>query len=158
MLFQLFFNQIILFKNWFLGINIVKVENFGFSFKNSGMFQRAKRRRSTLDGRVVDYSIGSSAVGKLDTTRECLCEKGSFIDQPKMAITLNSGFKMPILGLGVWRMDGKDIRNLLINAIKIGYRHFDCAGNPTFPSQSLSLNHCLCFLYMYLCEWFICYA
>ncbi|RVW93390.1 NADP-dependent D-sorbitol-6-phosphate dehydrogenase [Vitis vinifera] len=45
-----------------------------------------------------------------------------------MAITLNSGFKMPILGLGVWRMDGKDIRNLLINAVKIGYRHFDCAG------------------------------
>ncbi|KAJ9704270.1 hypothetical protein PVL29_002706 [Vitis rotundifolia] len=46
-----------------------------------------------------------------------------------MAITLNSGFKMPILGLGVWRMDGKDIRNLLINAIKIGYRHFDCAAD-----------------------------
>lgn len=46
-----------------------------------------------------------------------------------MAITLNSGFKMPILGLGVWRMDGKDIRNLLINAVKIGYRHFDCAAD-----------------------------
>lgn len=60
---------------------------------------------------------------------ECPCERGSFIDQPKMAITLNSGFKMPILGLGVWRMDGKDIRNLLINAIKIGYRHFDCAAD-----------------------------
>lgn len=62
-------------------------------------------------------------------TRECLCERGSSIDQPKMAITLNSGFKMPILGLGVWRMDGKDIRNLLINAVKIGYRHFDCAAD-----------------------------
>lgn len=35
---------------------------------------------------------------------------------------------MPIIGLGVWRMDGKDIKNLLLNAIKIGYRHFDCAG------------------------------
>lgn len=55
-----------------------------------------------------------------------------------MAITLNSGFKMPIVGLGVWRMDGKDIRNLLINAINIGYRHFDCAGNPHF-----SLPHIL---------------
>ncbi|XP_059654986.1 NADP-dependent D-sorbitol-6-phosphate dehydrogenase-like [Cornus florida] len=43
------------------------------------------------------------------------------------AITLNSGFKMPLVGLGVWRMDGKDVKNLLINAIKIGYRHFDCA-------------------------------
>ncbi|KAK1412159.1 hypothetical protein QVD17_33172 [Tagetes erecta] len=46
-----------------------------------------------------------------------------------MAITLNSGFKMPIIGLGVWRMEGKDIKDLLINAIKIGYRHFDCAAD-----------------------------
>ncbi|KAH7852328.1 hypothetical protein Vadar_023468 [Vaccinium darrowii] len=46
-----------------------------------------------------------------------------------MAITLNNGFKMPIIGLGVWRMDGKDIKTLLINAIKLGYRHFDCAAD-----------------------------
>ncbi|KAJ0009747.1 hypothetical protein Pint_34814 [Pistacia integerrima] len=44
-----------------------------------------------------------------------------------MAITLNNGFKMPIVGLSVWRMEGKDIRDLIINAIKIGYGHFDCA-------------------------------
>nr|GEZ93721.1 NADP-dependent D-sorbitol-6-phosphate dehydrogenase [Tanacetum cinerariifolium] len=36
---------------------------------------------------------------------------------------------MPIIGLGVWRMEGKDIKDLLINAIKIGYRHFDCAAD-----------------------------
>ncbi|XP_073279057.1 NADP-dependent D-sorbitol-6-phosphate dehydrogenase-like [Primulina huaijiensis] len=46
-----------------------------------------------------------------------------------MAITLNNGFKMPIIGLGVWRMEGKDIKNLLFHAIKIGYRHFDCAAD-----------------------------
>ncbi|CAN4111800.1 unnamed protein product [Withania somnifera] len=46
-----------------------------------------------------------------------------------MSITLNSGFKMPMVGLGVWRMEGKDIKDLLINAIKIGYRHFDCAAD-----------------------------
>ncbi|XP_021738739.1 NADP-dependent D-sorbitol-6-phosphate dehydrogenase-like [Chenopodium quinoa] len=44
-----------------------------------------------------------------------------------MAIKLNNGFKMPIIGLGVWRMDGKDVKNLILNAIKIGYRHFDSA-------------------------------
>lgn len=49
-----------------------------------------------------------------------------------MAIELNSGFKMPIVGLGVWRMEGKDIKNLLIHAIKIGYRHFDCAGTSIY--------------------------
>ncbi|XP_043708357.1 NADP-dependent D-sorbitol-6-phosphate dehydrogenase-like [Telopea speciosissima] len=44
-----------------------------------------------------------------------------------MAITLNNGFKMPIIGLGVWRVEGKTIKDLLTTAIKIGYRHFDCA-------------------------------
>ncbi|KAJ6802261.1 NADP-dependent D-sorbitol-6-phosphate dehydrogenase-like [Iris pallida] len=45
------------------------------------------------------------------------------------AITLSSGFKMPTLGLGVWRMEGKSIRDLLHSSIKIGYRHFDCAAD-----------------------------
>lgn len=47
----------------------------------------------------------------------------------KMAVTLSSGFKMPLVGFGVWRVEGKDIKDLVINAIKIGYRHFDCAAD-----------------------------
>ncbi|KAI9124242.1 hypothetical protein K1719_005542 [Acacia pycnantha] len=46
-----------------------------------------------------------------------------------MAITLNNGFKMPIIGLGVWRMQGQEVRDLIINSIKLGYRHFDCAAD-----------------------------
>ncbi|KAG7641546.1 NADP-dependent oxidoreductase domain superfamily [Arabidopsis suecica] len=46
-----------------------------------------------------------------------------------MEITLNSGFKMPIIGLGVWRMEKEELRDLIIDAIKIGYRHLDCAAN-----------------------------
>ncbi|CAM8899283.1 unnamed protein product [Rhodiola kirilowii] len=46
-----------------------------------------------------------------------------------MEITLNNGYKMPIVGLGVWRMEPELIRDLIINAIKIGYRHFDCAAD-----------------------------
>ncbi|GMY05615.1 NADP-dependent D-sorbitol-6-phosphate dehydrogenase [Fagus crenata] len=46
-----------------------------------------------------------------------------------MAITLNNGFKMPMVGFGVWRVEGKDMRNLITNAIKIGHRHFDCAAD-----------------------------
>jgi len=49
-------------------------------------------------------------------------------EKKRMAITLNNGFKMPIIGLGVWRMEGKEIKDLILNSIKIGYRHFDCAG------------------------------
>ncbi|RWR92274.1 NADP-dependent D-sorbitol-6-phosphate dehydrogenase-like protein [Cinnamomum micranthum f. kanehirae] len=45
------------------------------------------------------------------------------------AITLSSGYKMPVIGLGVWRMEEKSIKHLLINAINIGYRHFDCAAD-----------------------------
>ncbi|OIW05661.1 hypothetical protein TanjilG_23447 [Lupinus angustifolius] len=46
-----------------------------------------------------------------------------------MEITLNNGLKMPILGLGVWRMQGQEIRDLILNSIKLGYRHFDCAAD-----------------------------
>ncbi|XP_031130970.1 NADP-dependent D-sorbitol-6-phosphate dehydrogenase-like [Ipomoea triloba] len=46
-----------------------------------------------------------------------------------MAIILNTGFVMPTVGLGVWRMGGRDIKHLIIDAIKIGYRHFDCAAH-----------------------------
>ncbi|MED6162893.1 NADP-dependent D-sorbitol-6-phosphate dehydrogenase [Stylosanthes scabra] len=46
-----------------------------------------------------------------------------------MAITLNSGFKMPIIGLGVWRMESQLLKDLILNSIKIGYRHFDCAAD-----------------------------
>lgn len=45
----------------------------------------------------------------------------------KMTVTLNSGYKMPIIGLGVFRMDGKVMKDFIIEAIKKGYRHFDCA-------------------------------
>ncbi|XP_058090991.1 NADP-dependent D-sorbitol-6-phosphate dehydrogenase-like [Magnolia sinica] len=46
-----------------------------------------------------------------------------------MEIALSSGYKMPVMGLGVWRMEEKSIRDLILNAIQIGYRHFDCAAD-----------------------------
>lgn len=45
------------------------------------------------------------------------------------AITLSSGYKLPVIGLGVWRMEGRAVRELLLFAISIGYRHFDCAAD-----------------------------
>lgn len=45
------------------------------------------------------------------------------------SITLSSGYQMPTVGLGVWRMEGKSIRDLVHSAIRIGYRHFDCAAD-----------------------------
>ncbi|KAJ6873678.1 NADP-dependent D-sorbitol-6-phosphate dehydrogenase-like [Populus alba x Populus x berolinensis] len=46
-----------------------------------------------------------------------------------MAITLNNGFQMLIIVLGLWRMEGKETRNLIINPIKLGYRQFDCVAD-----------------------------
>ena len=58
----------------------------------------------------------------------------------KMAITLNNGFQMPVMGLGVWRMEKHKIKDLILNAIQLGYRHFDCAGNLLSPFF-LSIKH-----------------
>lgn len=56
-----------------------------------------------------------------------------------MEITLNSGYKMPIVGLGVWRMEKEGIRDLIINSIKIGYRHLDCAGTHSLTLSFLEI-------------------
>jgi len=44
-------------------------------------------------------------------------------------ITLSSGQTMPVVGMGVWRADPGVIHNLILEAIKLGYRHFDCAAD-----------------------------
>ncbi|KAM7264539.1 hypothetical protein ACFE04_002222 [Oxalis oulophora] len=50
-------------------------------------------------------------------------------------ISLNSGYTMPSIGLGVWRMEKSEIRDVIINSIKLGYRHFDCAADYKNESQ-----------------------
>ncbi|PQM39531.1 NADP-dependent sorbitol-6-phosphate dehydrogenase [Prunus yedoensis var. nudiflora] len=44
-------------------------------------------------------------------------------------ITLNNGFEMPVIGLGLWRLEKEELRNTILNAIKLGYRHFDAAAH-----------------------------
>ncbi|KAL7206844.1 hypothetical protein ACSBR2_019535 [Camellia fascicularis] len=46
-----------------------------------------------------------------------------------MAVTLKNGYKMLIIGLSIRHMDSKDIKTVLIHAIKLGCRHFDCAAH-----------------------------
>ena len=40
---------------------------------------------------------------------------------------LRSGINMPLLGLGTWQLDGGSAEDIVYNAIKLGYRHIDCA-------------------------------
>lgn len=42
-------------------------------------------------------------------------------------VTLNNGSKMPLVGLGCWKIDNKVCANQVYDAIKLGYRLFDGA-------------------------------
>ncbi len=41
--------------------------------------------------------------------------------------TLNNGVKIPKLGLGTWCISDEEVTNVVLQAIKIGYRHIDTA-------------------------------
>ena len=43
------------------------------------------------------------------------------------SLTLSSGYKMPLLGLGTWKSKPNEVKNAVIEAVKAGYRHLDCA-------------------------------
>ena len=42
-------------------------------------------------------------------------------------ITLSSGLKIPVLGLGTWQLKGDICRSVIKMAYQLGYRHFDTA-------------------------------
>lgn len=42
-------------------------------------------------------------------------------------ITLNNGLQMPMIGLGVYQLQGTEGENVILKAIKNGYRLFDTA-------------------------------
>lgn len=42
-------------------------------------------------------------------------------------VSLRSGDRMPIVGLGLWKVEPARISTLIDEAVRCGYRHFDCA-------------------------------
>ncbi|MXV38508.1 aldo/keto reductase [Flavobacteriaceae bacterium Ap0902] len=42
-------------------------------------------------------------------------------------LTFKNGDKIPMLGLGTWKAEKGQVHDAIINALKMGYRHFDCA-------------------------------
>ncbi|CAG2177435.1 unnamed protein product [Oppiella nova] len=56
-------------------------------------------------------------------------------------VKLNTGYEMPILGLGTWQAHGAEVKQAVIDAIKIGYRHIDTAsdyGNEVEVGQAIA--------------------
>ncbi len=60
--------------------------------------------------------------GKVETATEIV--RGDFSVEDKM---LNSGYKMPVLGLGTWTLNDKQAAECVYYALKIGYRLIDTA-------------------------------
>ncbi|EGV62141.1 NAD(P)H-dependent D-xylose reductase (XR) [Yamadazyma tenuis] len=46
-----------------------------------------------------------------------------------MSIKLNTGAEMPLTGFGVWKVAKSSCADTVINALKAGYRTFDCAAD-----------------------------
>ena len=56
-------------------------------------------------------------------------------------VTLASGTKMPILGLGTWQARGRSAVGAVLRALEVGYRHIDTAtayGNEEQVGQALA--------------------
>ena len=55
------------------------------------------------------------------------------VSQPSQGIsplvTLNNGRKMPLVGFGLWKVPGGNTADLVYEAIRNGYRHFDSAAD-----------------------------
>lgn len=56
-----------------------------------------------------------------------------------MSIKLNTGFQMPIVGFGLWKVNNDTCADQVYNAIKSGYRLFDGACGMFYVALALRI-------------------
>ena len=74
---------------------------------------------------AVFVNLFSSCAAQKEIQKETsqAMNKDFFIED----VTLNSGYKMPRLGLGTWTLDDKTAEDCVYHALKVGYRLIDTA-------------------------------
>ena len=61
------------------------------------------------------------------TTTPSLKHHGLTENDDKRSITLHTGAAMPLVGFGTWQSSANVIKEALLTALDVGYRHVDCA-------------------------------
>ena len=91
-----------------------------------------RRKFLTLIGTGIFVSMfsGCGESSKIDKTAEVVTENFSEGVQnfPMEDIILNSGYKMPRLGLGTWTLNDSQAENCVLHALRTGFRLIDTAG------------------------------
>lgn len=75
-----------------------------------------------------NYSPDAFSDGEIDDMlMSWLKENNLYRNKSAGEVVLNSGYKMPVLGLGTWTQDDKTVEDSVYEAIKDGYRLIDTA-------------------------------
>ncbi|MDE5562491.1 MAG: aldo/keto reductase [Clostridiales bacterium] len=102
-------------KNLLLSILVMIMLLFGFTACNKG--NSSEPNTGDVGGKHPPASVAS--VGTFDL------ENGQNGKAP--TVTLNSGYKMPILGLGTYSLTGETCKSAVLSALEQGYRLIDTA-------------------------------
>lgn len=59
------------------------------------------------------------------------------------SVKLNSGYSIPVVGLGTWQSKPNEVKEAVAHALKTGYRHIDAAavyGNETEVGEGIKAS------------------
>lgn len=69
----------------------------------------------------------SSNTSTVNKSFRCFSTQSRLADKMAPTLKLNSGYEMPQVGFGLWKVDQTTAADTVYNAIKAGYRLFDGA-------------------------------